>query len=153
MFCQLEQLALPGVDTKEKSIAPNGNSEEEEAEGDERDAVADEDLVDCIELKIVPDDPTRSAFLSLPASTSPQHMYISVLPFPLSVDTIFEALSLCASLHPDPSANLMDQDDEDGVYISNPDNFEVFNGTEDEELSEVGRVRSDFVNNNRYQPY
>lgn len=31
--------------------------------------------------------------------------------------------------------------------------FETFNGTDGEELSEVGRVRSDFVNNNRYAPY
>jgi nucleotide-sensitive chloride channel 1A len=31
--------------------------------------------------------------------------------------------------------------------------FETFTGEEGDELSEVGRVRSDFVNNSRYAPY
>ena len=67
------------------------------------------------------------------------------------VDPIFEALSVCASLHPDPQGS---DEDEDGLIdLENSGDFEVFTGTEGEELSEVGRVRSDFVNDNRYQPY
>ncbi|SJL08353.1 uncharacterized protein ARMOST_11716 [Armillaria ostoyae] len=57
-----------------------------------------------------------------------------------SLDTIFEALSICASLHPDePSPS-----DEDEAFVD----AEV-----SEELCEVGRVRSDFINDSRYQPY
>jgi nucleotide-sensitive chloride channel 1A len=64
------------------------------------------------------------------------------------VEPIFEALSLCASLHPDQ----MDEDEEDNAFIDSG-NFETFDGDANEELSEVGRVRSDFVNENRYAPY
>ncbi|KAF9069870.1 regulator of volume decrease after cellular swelling-domain-containing protein [Rhodocollybia butyracea] len=70
-----------------------------------------------------------------------------------ALEPIFEALSLCAALHPDPPGS-DDEDDFDEAFIDAPDSsFEVFTGTEDEELSEVGRVRGDFINNNRYTPY
>ncbi|KAL0954702.1 hypothetical protein HGRIS_003651 [Hohenbuehelia grisea] len=67
-----------------------------------------------------------------------------------SLEPIFEALSICAALHPDK----FDSDDEmDDAFIAGDSPFEVFTGDGDEELSEVGRVRSDFVNDNRYAPY
>jgi nucleotide-sensitive chloride channel 1A len=71
------------------------------------------------------------------------------------VDPIFEALSYCASLHPDPQGSDDGDDDDDGNVFIDPDTtaFEVFTGDEDEELSEVGRVRSAPTNDNRYQPY
>jgi nucleotide-sensitive chloride channel 1A len=73
------------------------------------------------------------------------------------VDPIFEALSYCASLHPDPqgSDDGDDDDDDDGDVFIDPDTnaFEVFTGDEGEELSEVGRVRSAPTNDNRYEPY
>ena len=70
------------------------------------------------------------------------------------MESIFEALSLCASLHPDPAdADDMDDDDDDAFIDVDESQFETFNGTEGEELSEVGRVRSDFLNDNRYAPY
>ncbi|KAJ3863008.1 regulator of volume decrease after cellular swelling-domain-containing protein [Lentinula novae-zelandiae] len=57
-----------------------------------------------------------------------------------SLDPIFEALSLCAALHPDPPGS-DDEEDFDEALIDAPDDtFEVFTGTEDEELSEVGRA-------------
>lgn len=60
---------------------------------------------------------------------------------------------MCAALHPDPPGS-DDEDDFDEALIDTPDgSFEVFTGTEDEELSEVGRVRADFINNNRFTPY
>ncbi|KZT68770.1 hypothetical protein DAEQUDRAFT_765975 [Daedalea quercina L-15889] len=68
-----------------------------------------------------------------------------------ALEPIFEALSLCASLHPDP-ASTDDMDDDDDTFID-ADAFETFNGDENQELSEVGRVRSDFINNNRFAPY
>ncbi|PPQ85373.1 hypothetical protein CVT25_006404 [Psilocybe cyanescens] len=68
-----------------------------------------------------------------------------------SLETIFESLSLCASLHPDPHD---DEDDLDDAFVDlNGSPFETFNGDENEELSEVGRVRSDFLNDNRFAPY
>lgn len=69
------------------------------------------------------------------------------------MESIFEALSVCASLHPDP-ADEDDMDDDNDAFIDADDSvFETFNGTEGEELSEVGRVRSNFLNDNRYAPY
>ena len=67
------------------------------------------------------------------------------------MEPIFEALSVCASLHPDPQVS-DDEDADEDAFIDSGE-FEVFTGAEGEELSEVGRVRSDFVNDNRYQPY
>jgi nucleotide-sensitive chloride channel 1A len=67
------------------------------------------------------------------------------------VEPIFEALSYCASLHPGDGG---EEDNElDDAFIDPNTNFEIFNGTGDEELSEVGRVRSDFLNSNRFAPY
>lgn len=59
-------------------------------------------------------------------------------------------MSLCASLHPDP--NLSEEDELDGDFVSDSA-FETLTGEGEEELSEVGRVRSDFVSDNRYAPY
>ncbi|KAJ3738869.1 regulator of volume decrease after cellular swelling-domain-containing protein [Lentinula detonsa] len=71
-----------------------------------------------------------------------------------SLDSIFEALSLCAALHPDPPGSDDEEEGLDDAFVDLPDGtFEQFTGTEDEELSEVGRVRGDFINNNRYAPY
>lgn len=43
-------------------------------------------------------------------------------------------------------------DDDEDAFVDEGE-FETFNGDEDQELSEVGRVRSDFVNDSRYAPY
>lgn len=68
------------------------------------------------------------------------------------MESIFEALSHCAALHPDPNQD--DDEDLDDAFIdADEGHFEPFTGAEDEELSEVGRVRSDFVNDNRFRPY
>ncbi|KAG1887142.1 regulator of volume decrease after cellular swelling-domain-containing protein [Suillus subluteus] len=76
---------------------------------------------------------------------------LSIIPSnPASLEPIFEAMSLCASLHPDP--NVSDDDDLDETFMDESA-FETFTGEEGEELSEVGRVRSDFINNSRYAPY
>jgi chloride channel, nucleotide-sensitive, 1A len=71
------------------------------------------------------------------------------------VEPIFEALSVCAALHPDPADEDDMDDDDDDAFIDADENgpFEVFNGAEGEELSEVGRVRSDFANDTRFAPY
>jgi nucleotide-sensitive chloride channel 1A len=67
------------------------------------------------------------------------------------VEPIFEALSLCASLNPDA---VVSEDDLDDAFVSVEDNaIPLFTGDEDEELSEIGRVRSDFFNDNRFMPY
>ncbi|KAI0648863.1 regulator of volume decrease after cellular swelling-domain-containing protein [Trametes meyenii] len=69
-----------------------------------------------------------------------------------SLESIFEALSLCASLHPDPGAEDEMDDDDDDAFVDAGE-FETFNGDINEEFSEVGRVRSDFLNNSRFAPY
>ena len=46
----------------------------------------------------------------------------------------------------------MDDDMDDDAFVDESA-FETFNGDGDEELSEVGKVRSDFVNDNRFKPY
>ncbi|KAJ7056554.1 regulator of volume decrease after cellular swelling-domain-containing protein [Mycena amicta] len=67
-----------------------------------------------------------------------------------ALEPIFEALSRCAALHPDPNGS---DDGEDGFIDVDSGGFEVFTGDEEQELSQVGRVRSDFINDNRYAPY
>ncbi len=43
-------------------------------------------------------------------------------------------------------------DDDDDAFVDAGE-FETFDGDADQELSEVGKVRSDFLNGNRYNPY
>jgi hypothetical protein len=75
-----------------------------------------------------------------------------------TVDQIFEALSTCAALHPDPNLS-SDEEMEDAdvfLHVDQPGTtpFEVFTGDEGQELSEVGRVRSDFITDStRFRPY
>ncbi|KAG6909973.1 hypothetical protein DXG01_013972 [Tephrocybe rancida] len=57
-----------------------------------------------------------------------------------SLDAIFEALSTCAALHPDPRSPSDDDDDEDEATIDTLNSpFDMFDGDEEEELSAVGR--------------
>ena len=82
---------------------------------------------------------------------SPYLSLLSCLIPDFSVEPIFEALSHCASLHPDPHG---EEDDLDDAFLDvNGTSFDTFTGDENEELSEVGRVRSDFINDNRFAPY
>lgn len=80
------------------------------------------------------------------------------------MDTIFDALSYCASLHPDPASGsdvddgmgLGDDDDDDAFVDADVEAIQaiVAEGEDGEvNLSEAGRVRSDFVTNARYNPY
>ncbi|KAF8207211.1 regulator of volume decrease after cellular swelling-domain-containing protein [Mycena galopus ATCC 62051] len=77
---------------------------------------------------------------------------IIVPPSAESLEPIFEALSRCAALHPD-KASTSDDEEMDAFLDADEGGFEVFDGNEEQELSEVGRVRSDFINDNRYAPY
>ncbi|KAG8213160.1 regulator of volume decrease after cellular swelling-domain-containing protein [Butyriboletus roseoflavus] len=84
-----------------------------------------EDLTEMRELMIVPQNPD-------------------------SLEPIFEAMSLCASLHPDP--NLSEEDELDGDFVS--DNaFETFTGEEGEELSEVGRAALAHLESITHDPF
>lgn len=89
--------------------------------------------------------PTQKAVSLQPNSPS------SLLRLSHLVEPIFEALSLCAALHPDPN----DDGGEEGDWVDDGEGgFETFDGTGEEELSEVGRVRSDFSTpSTRFQPY
>ncbi|KAK7691119.1 hypothetical protein QCA50_006222 [Cerrena zonata] len=60
-----------------------------------------------------------------------------------SLESIFEALSLCASLHPDPAGD-NDMDDDDDAFID-ASAFETFNGDNEQELSELGRAALDYM--------
>ena len=102
---------------------------------------ASEDATEMRELTIVPQDPaSRASYL--------RHFYKPACDLNPAVEPIFEAMSLCASLHPDPNVS----EDDDGDFVSDA-HFETLAGEDGEELSEVGRVRSDFASNNRYAPY
>jgi nucleotide-sensitive chloride channel 1A len=73
------------------------------------------------------------------------------LVFPISahghtVEPIFEALSFCAALHPDPADEDAMDDDGDDAFISNEGDFD------EQELSEAGRVRSQ-PSDKRFAPY
>lgn len=104
------------------------------------------------ELIVVPQLPESGAFIFYFFLHFTLHKVVIQLCF--SVEAIFESLSRCASLHPDP----LDQEDDQEDYppddaLVDESAFETFNGDESDELSEVGRVRSDFINDNRYAPY
>ena len=96
------------------------------------------------ELKIVPERTEARKF-----SLSLCRIVPKVCRFAFAVEPIFESMSGCAALHPDPEE---DADGNDDAFVD-PPNFEVFDGDADQELSQAGRVRSDFVNNSRYAPY
>ncbi|TDL16487.1 hypothetical protein BD410DRAFT_795337 [Rickenella mellea] len=76
-----------------------------------------------------------------------------------SLEPMFEALSLCASLHPDPARSDDDdlgEDYDDEAFVdADESGIPTYTGQVggEEELTEVGRVRSDFINDNRYTPY
>ncbi|PFH53131.1 hypothetical protein AMATHDRAFT_138305 [Amanita thiersii Skay4041] len=64
---------------------------------------------------------------------------LNIIPQNLAaLDPIFEALSQCASLHPDPDDD--DEDDNDAFIQPGDGEFQIFNGDEQQELSEVGRA-------------
>jgi nucleotide-sensitive chloride channel 1A len=72
------------------------------------------------------------------------------------VEPIFSSLSLCASLHPSIFDDVDGMSDDEGIYDdpSSLGGFIPFTGEDGEELSEAGRVRSNFVNpQSRYAPY
>ncbi|KZT06114.1 uncharacterized protein LAESUDRAFT_726336 [Laetiporus sulphureus 93-53] len=69
---------------------------------------------------------------------------------PLSLEAIFENLSICASLHPDPASLSDDMDDE---IFADADQVEMFNGDEQEELSEVGRAALAHLESIIYNPF
>ncbi|KIK59797.1 hypothetical protein GYMLUDRAFT_59920 [Collybiopsis luxurians FD-317 M1] len=136
IYCQLDESAAKAlrmlVDTEPpvsdgKPVTGEVDDEDDGEEGGEEEE-DNEDEMDMRELHIIP------------ANVE-------------ALEPIFEALSVCAALHPDPPGS-DDEDDFDEAFIDAPgDSFEVFSGTEDEELSEVGKVRGDFINDNRYAPY
>lgn len=123
IYCQLDELA--------EELEAGESSENDEA-------------ADMRELNIIPSNHASRKFCK---GQNDLHMLIVAN---RSVELIFEAMSLCASLHPDP--NVSEDDDLDDALVDESA-FETFTGEEGEELSEVGRVRSDFVNNSRYAPY
>lgn len=97
------------------------------------------------EFKIVPERVEAREFsLTLSWQIAPK-----AYRFTLAVEPIFESMSICAALHPDPVIEAEGDDD----ALVDASNFEVFDGDAGQELSQVGRVRSDFVNNSRYAPY
>ncbi|KAF5367092.1 hypothetical protein D9758_003975 [Tetrapyrgos nigripes] len=59
-----------------------------------------------------------------------------------ALEPIFESLSYCASLHPDPPSSEYDDDDEEDQFADadGANGFETFTGSEQEELSAVGRA-------------
>ncbi|KAK2460936.1 hypothetical protein APHAL10511_007406 [Amanita phalloides] len=66
-----------------------------------------------------------------------------------ALETIFEALSQCASLHPDPE----DFDEDEDALIDPGVNADIFDGNEDEELSEVGRAALAHLDSIIYNPF
>lgn len=71
------------------------------------------------------------------------------------MDELFKAISDCGSLHPDPQlegSDMGDVDDDDAFIDPDVEAIQQLDG-EEPVLTEGGRVRSDFVNNSRYNPY
>lgn len=82
----------------------------------------------------------------------------------LTVEPIFEALSQCAALHPDPDQSddelgvgmgMGGDDDDDAFVDADVEAVQAIAHTvgDEPELSEAGRVRSDFASDSRFRPY
>lgn len=66
------------------------------------------------------------------------------------METIFEAISLCASLNADDIPE--DDDGDDDAFLDADDDFVPV--SDEAEMSEVGRVRTDYVSeSSRFRPY
>ncbi|KAG6848483.1 hypothetical protein H0H93_016628 [Arthromyces matolae] len=77
---------------------------------------------------------------------------LSIIPQnPSSLDQMFEALSNCAALHPDPASSFDDEEDDAFIDANSP--FETFSGSADEELSEVGRAALAHMESIIYDPF
>ncbi|KAM5544594.1 hypothetical protein V8D89_001492 [Ganoderma adspersum] len=84
--------------------------------------------------------------------SSPQMRELVILPKdPSSLEPIFESLSLCASLHPDPNEE-DEMDDDDDAFVD-PGEFETFSGDADQELSEVGKAALAHLESIIYNPF
>lgn len=66
-----------------------------------------------------------------------------------ALEQIFESMSSCAALHPDPEDEV---DGNDDAFVDSS-NFEVFNGNPDQELSEVGRAALEHLESIIYDPF
>jgi len=66
-----------------------------------------------------------------------------------ALEQIFESMSGCAALHPDPED---EADGSDDAFVD-PSNFEVFNGDTDQELSQVGRAALEHLESIIYNPF
>ncbi|EMD33396.1 hypothetical protein CERSUDRAFT_126142 [Gelatoporia subvermispora B] len=77
---------------------------------------------------------------------------LSIVPTDASaLEPIFESLSLCASLHPDPASL---SDDMDDAFLDADDaGLETFTGDEAAELSEVGRAALAHLESIIYNPF
>jgi len=125
------QIPYPAITLHAISRAESGPSIycqlDESTSNPQEGSANDDEAIDMVELSIVPQNQS-------------------------SLDPIFEALSICAALHPDPNIS-EDEDINDTDAFIDSAGFEVFTGNEDQELSDVGRVRSDFINDVRFKPY
>ncbi|KAJ3786150.1 regulator of volume decrease after cellular swelling-domain-containing protein [Lentinula aff. detonsa] len=136
IYCQLDESSAKAmkmfIDSEQPKanghVDENAGSDDQEAE-DEAEEDEDEEDMDMRVLNIIPSRVD-------------------------SLDSIFEALSLCAALHPDPPGSDDEEEGLDDAFVDLPDGtFEQFTGTEDEELSEVGRAALAHLESLIYDPF
>lgn len=135
IYCQLDEETEAAIDQlSHTDLNGTGN------EGDEQEEQGHENDTPMRELSIIPQNPQACKYHLV--------QWFIYADGSGEVEVIFDALSRCASLHPDPEVL-----DEEEAIVGSDVNFDVFDGDEEQELSEVGRVRSDFVNDSRFAPY
>jgi len=66
-----------------------------------------------------------------------------------ALESIFESMSGCAALHPDPEDEV---DGGDDAFVD-PSNFDVFSGDTDQELSQVGRAALEHLESIIHNPF
>ncbi|KAJ4480669.1 regulator of volume decrease after cellular swelling-domain-containing protein [Lentinula edodes] len=134
IYCQLDESSAKAMEmlVDPETLKTNGNVKNPSTdESDEEDENEEEETQEDMDMRVLNIVPSRVE----------------------SLDPIFEALSLCAALHPDPPGS-DDEEDFDEALIDAPDDtFEVFTGTEDEELSEVGRAALAHLESIIYDPF
>ncbi|KAF5367163.1 hypothetical protein D9758_004007 [Tetrapyrgos nigripes] len=116
IYCQLVSEEVPGAkESQGAGTGAEGQGEDGDGGGEaEEGAELDEALR---EMNIIPADSN-------------------------ALEPIFESLSYCASLHPDPPSSEYDDDEEEDQFADadGANGFETFTGSEQEELSAVGRA-------------
>ncbi|KAG5646795.1 hypothetical protein DXG03_002172 [Asterophora parasitica] len=146
------QIEYPSITLHAISRGENGPSiycQLDESDPSVPAAENDDEDTELRELTILPQQNGGAARTSRDKNSRRRNVYKELFDI---VDPIFEALSMCAALHPDKYAEDDDLDGDDDAFID-VSSFDTFTGDEAQELSEVGRAALAHLESIIYDPH